>query len=159
MNTQEIKAFTPKLRDPKNRRQNARYPRLQELLTLPQRGKPLLEAINKGFSVNLLRDVASNLSINIYKVGAYIDIKKSILNRRLREGTLTTAESDRLYRFVEVYDLTLDLFDGDGIMAYQWLNSPAAGLSGELPIDLIRTSTGSNDVLLLISKVERGVLI
>jgi putative toxin-antitoxin system antitoxin component (TIGR02293 family) len=159
MDTQEIKAFTPKFRDTKNRWQNSRYPRLQELLKLPQRGKPLLEAINKGFSVKLLRDATSNLSINIYKVGTYIDIKKSTLNRRLREGTLTTAESDRFYRFVEVYDLTLDLFNGDKIMAYQWLNSPAAGLSGELPINLIRTSAGSNDVLSLISKIEHGVLI
>lgn len=159
MNTQEIRAFTPKLRDPKNRWQNARYPRLQELLKLPQRGKPLLDAINKGFSVKLLLDVTSHLSIDIYKVSAYIDIKKSTLNRRLREGVLTTAESDRFYRFVEVYDLTLDLFNGDKAMAYQWLNSPAAGLSGELPISLIRTSTGSNDVLSLISKIEHGVLI
>lgn len=159
MNTQEIKTFIPKVRDPKNQWQNARHPRLQELLKLPQRGKPLLDAINKGFSVKLLRDVASNLSINIYKTGAYIDIKKSTLNRRLHEGTLTTAESDRLYRFVEVYDLTLDLFGGDKTTACQWLNSPAAGLSGELPINLIRTATGSNDVLSLISKIERCVLI
>lgn len=159
MDTQEIKAFIPKAHDPKKRWQNTPYLRLQELLKLPRRGKPLLEAINKGFSVKLLRDIANNLSITIYKAGAYIDIKKSTLNRRLCEETLTTAESDRLYRFVEVYDLTLDLFDGDRNMAYQWLNSPAAGLSGELPINLIRTSTGSNDILSLISKMERGVLI
>lgn len=159
MNTQEIKAFIPKVRDPKNRWQNARYPRLQELLKLPQRGKPLLKAIGKGFSVRLLQDVASNLSINIYKIGTYVDIKNSTLDRRLREGILTTAESDRLYRFIEVYDSTLDLFDGDKAMAYQWLNSPAIGLSSELPINLIRTSTGSNDVLSLISKIELGVLV
>lgn len=128
MNTQEIKAFIPKVRDPKNQWQNDRYPRLQELLRLPQRGKPLLEAIGKGFSVKLLQNVASNLSINIYKIGAYIDIKKSTLNRRLYEEALTTAESDRLYRFVEVYDLTLDLFGGDKDMAFQWLNCTSSDL-------------------------------
>lgn len=159
MNTQEIKAFTPKVRDPKNRWQNARYPRLQELLKLPPRGKPLLEAINKGFSVKALQDVASNLSASIYKIGTHINIKATTLNRRLRAGALTSTESDRLYRFIEVYDSTLDLFDGDKAAAYQWLNSPAVGLSGELPVNLIRTSTGSNDVLSLISKIELGVLV
>lgn len=109
--------------------------------------------------MKVLRDVANNLSVSVQKIGAYIDIKTTTLNRRLREGVLTTAESDRLYRFIEVYDSTLDLFEGDKTMAFQWLNSPAAGLSGELPINLIRTSTGSNDVMSLIRKIEYGVLV
>ena len=140
MNTHEIKTFTPKVPDLEHQSQNARYLRLQELLKLPKRGRPLLDAINKGFSVKLLQDVASNLSINLYKVGTYIDIKKSTLNICLHEGALTSAESDRLYRFVEVYDLTLDLFGGDRTMTYQWLNSPVIGLSNEFPINLIRTN-------------------
>ncbi len=140
-------------------RQGTPYNRYCEMLKLPQRGKPLLDAINQGFSVKLLQKVASNLTVNTYKAGAYIDIKTATLNRRLSEGTLTPAESDRLYRLIEVYDAALDLFNGDKTMACHWLHSPAAGLSGELPLNLIRTSTGTNDVLALISKIESGVLI
>jgi putative toxin-antitoxin system antitoxin component (TIGR02293 family) len=129
------------------------------MLKLPPRGKPLLDAITKGFSVQILRDVAGTLSVDVYKLGTYIDIKTATLNRRLRDGVLTTDESDRLYRFTEVYDATLDLFDGDKTMADQWLNSPALGLGGEAPISVIRTSTGANDVLALIHKIEHGVLV
>ncbi len=149
MDTREIKTFTPVARG--GNRRDARYTQCCELLKLPQRGKALLDAINKEFSVELLRDVAGNLAIDVYKMGTYIDIKAATLNRRLREGALTAAES-------EVYDAVLDLCGGDKVMAYQWLHSSAVGLSGEMPISLIRTSTGSNDVLLLISKIERGVL-
>lgn len=156
MDIQEIKAFAP---DRNRQLQDVRYTRCHELLELPQRGKPLRDAINKGFSVKLLQDVANNLSVSIYEIGTYIDIKATTLNRRLCRGTLTTAESDRLCRFIEVYDSALDLFDGDKVATYQWLNCPSVSLSNELPVNLIRTSTGSNDVLSLINKIEHGVLI
>ena len=158
MNTPEIKAFIPKKRGCKCLRQGSRYTRFRELLKLPPRGKPLLDAINRGFSVKMLRHIANHLSVDIYQVGAYINIKTATLDRRLRDGILTTSESDRLYRFTEVYDAALDLFEGDKTKAYQWLNSPAIGLGGDLPINLIRTSTGSNDVLSLINRIEHGVL-
>lgn len=119
MNTKKIKVFTPGERSGKRLWRGARYTRFREVLKLPQHGKPLLDAINKGFSVKILREVADNLAVDIYKVGAYIDIKTATLNKRLREGTLTTAESDRLYRFIEVYGSALELFDGDKAMAYQ----------------------------------------
>lgn len=67
---------------------------LYELLKLPSRGKPLLNAINKVFSVKVLLDVAGSLSADFHKIGMYIDIKTATLDRRLRDGTLTTAESD-----------------------------------------------------------------
>lgn len=159
MSTPEIKAFIPKTKATTIQWKGGGYVRFRELLKLPPRGKPLLDAINKGFPVKVLREVAGNLSIDVYKVGAYIDIKTATLDRRLRDGTLTTAESDRLYRFTEVYDAALDLFDGDKARADHWLNSPAIGLGGESPISAIQTSTGANDVLSLISKIEHGVLV
>lgn len=159
MNTQNMKVFTPNGRSYKHPSQCTRPSRLRELLKFPPRGKPLLDAINKGFSAQMLRTVANTLSVDIYKLGTHIDIKISTLNRRLRDGTLTTAESDRLFRFTEVYDAAFDLFESDMVTAYQWLCSPAIGLGDDVPIYLIRTSTGSNDVLLLISKIEYGVLV
>lgn len=48
MNAQEIKAFTPEERSRKRPSPDASYARLRELLKLSQRGKPLLDAINKG---------------------------------------------------------------------------------------------------------------
>lgn len=161
MKTHGIKAFTPTPQTksaavPLKRGSSRRF---HEMLKLPPRGKPLLDAINRGFSVNVLREVAGNLSVDVYGIGKYIDIKTATLNRRLKDGVLTAAESDRLYRFTEVYDAALDLFEGDKEMANQWLSTPAIGLGGEIPMAVIRTSTGANDVLLLLQKLDRGVLI
>lgn len=161
MSAHEIRAFTPAspAKPAALGWKGGRSRRLREMLKLPPRGKPLLDAINKGFSVNILREVAGNLAVDVYWVGKYIDIKSATLDRRLRDGVLTTAESDRLYRFTEVYDTALDLFEGDRALANQWLNTPAIGLGGEIPLAVIRTSTGANDVLLLLQKLDRGVLI
>ena len=157
-----IQAFTPKASTGSTRasaRQARRDRRIRDMLKFPPRGKPLLDAINRGFPVQMLRDVAGTLSVDVYKVGKYIDIKTATLDRRLRDGTLTIDESDRLYRFTEVYDAALDLCDGNNDMAVQWLNTPALGLGGETPLSVIRTSTGANDVLSLIHKIEHGVLV
>lgn len=164
MNMHDLKAFKPTAKAKPNTGLvgGSKYRRdrhLRKLLNLPPRGKPLLDAINKGFSVKMLRDVAGTLAVDVYRVGQYLDIKTATLNRRLKGGVLTTDESDRLYRFTEVYDAALDLFDGDNDLADQWLNSPALGLGGEVPISIIKTSTGANDVLSLISKIEHGVLV
>ena len=159
MDIQDIRVFTPKVQVQPRDSSKLRYTRIRELLELPPPGKPLLDAITKGFPINILRAVAGSLSLDVYKVGTYIDIKTATLNRRLHDGTLTTAESDRLYRFIEVYDSVLDLFEGDKALANQWLNSPAVGLGGDAPISVVRISTGANYVLSLINKIEHGVLI
>lgn len=161
MKTHDIKAFTPTTQTKTTSavikgRQNRRF---HQMLKLPPRGKPLLDAINRGFSVNVLREVAGNLSVDVYGIGKYINITSATLNRRLKDGVLTPAESDRLYRFTEIYDAALDLFEGDKEMANQWLNTPAIGLGNEIPMSVIRTSTGANDVLLLLQKLDHGVLI
>jgi len=159
MDIHVIKVFTPKVQAHPRDSSALAYTRFHESLKLPPRGKRLLDAINEGFPVKILRDVAGSLSLDVYKVGTYINIKTATLNRRLRDGTLTTAESDRLYRFIEVYDSVLDLFEGDKALANQWLSSPAVGLGGDAPISVVRISTGANYVLSLISKIEHGVLV
>jgi len=159
MDIHVIKVFTPKVQAHPRDSSALGYTRFHELLKLPPRGKPLLNAIHKGFPVKILRDVAGSLSLDVYKLGTYIDIKAATLNRRLHNGTLTTAESDRLYRFIEVYDSVLNLFEGDKALANQWLNSPAVGLGGDAPISVVRISTGANYVMSMISKIEYGVLI
>lgn len=161
MKTHDIKAFTPTTQAKSNSvlMKGGRDRRFHQMLKLPPRGKPLLDAINKGFSVNVLREVAGNLSVDVYGIGKYINVSSATLDRRLKSGVLTPAESDRLYRFTEIYDAALDLFEGDKEMANQWLNTPAIGLGNEIPMSVIRTSTGANDVLLLLQKLDRGVLI
>lgn len=159
MNTQKIKLFAPNTRGGKRSLCSPHSNRLSELLKLPPRGKLLLDAINNGFPIQALREVADHLTVNVYTIGTYINIKTATLNRRLRDGVLTADESDRLYRFIEVYDAALDLYDGDMRIVDQWLNSPAIGLGGESPLSVIRTSTGANDILSLIGKIEHGVLV
>lgn len=160
MSTSDIKVFTPKRgRGTGKAVLSGRERRLRAILTLPPRGKPLLDAINQGFPAEMLRKVAGSLSVDVYKVGNYINIKTATLDRRLRAGKLTAAESDRLNQFTEVYDAALELFEGDQKMATTWLKTPARGLGGARPFDLLNTATGTNDVLSLIHKIEHGVLV
>lgn len=161
MNTSHFKVFTPKKPKPTEIKGSVitQTHSLRERLHLPPRGKPLLDAIQKGFSINMAKSFASELSVDMQQLAEFIDVKPATMNRRIKDGVLTAAESDRLYRFAEVYDAALDLFDGNKLMVDKWLSSPARGLGGEIPITLLKTSTGANEVLLLLQKIDRGVLV
>jgi putative toxin-antitoxin system antitoxin component (TIGR02293 family) len=160
MSTSEVEVFIPKRGKGRDKVAHSKRERqLRSLLKLPPRGKLLIDAIKEGFPADMLRQVAGNLSIDIYKIGSYINIKTATLDKRLREGTLMPIESDRLNQFIEVYDAALELFDGDQEITTNWLKTPAHGLWGERPFDLLSTATGTMDVLALIHKIEHGVLV
>lgn len=73
--------------------------------------------------------MANILSVDTYKLGTYIDIKTGTLNRRLRDGTLTTAESDRLFHFTEVHDAPFDLFEDDKVQPINgYVRPPSASV-------------------------------
>ncbi len=67
------------------------------------------------------------------------------------------AESDRLYRFAELFKAALDLFEGDAESARAWLFKPNVGLGGRRPVEMSATSAEYQTVLNLIGRLEHGV--
>ncbi|MDG9856969.1 MbcA/ParS/Xre antitoxin family protein [Pseudomonas nitroreducens] len=53
----------------------------------------------------------------------------------------------------KILEAAIGLFGGDKPKALNWLNSPARALGGVIPVD-----ASTNDVLLLINRLECGVL-
>ncbi|NRB25353.1 antitoxin Xre/MbcA/ParS toxin-binding domain-containing protein, partial [Shewanella sp.] len=84
-------------------------------------------------------------------------IASATLQRRAKAGKFNRDESDRLYRFAEVYKSALDLFEGEGVDATRWLRNPVRGLGNKRPIDMLSTSAETAAVLNLIGRLEHGV--
>ena len=87
----------------------------------------------------------------------YVDIPSATLSRRAKSGRFKMAESDRLYRFAELFKAALDLFEGDAEGARAWLLKPNAGLGGRRPVEMSATSAEYQTVLNLIGRLEHGV--
>lgn len=59
----------------------------------------------------------------------------------------------------EAINLALGLFGGNELATINWLKSPAIALAGIVPMDLLQTREGQQQVIELIWKLENGVSI
>jgi len=153
----QIANFTPSKANPRVLKLHSLS--LKERVKLPPRGLPLRHAISKGFNYQVAVDIAKTISVDIKSFAHIVDIKPATLSRRAKEGVFTPQESDRIHNFAEVFDAALELFEGKQDLAINWLNSPARGLGGEIPMRLLKTSTGASDVITLLRRIDAGVLV
>lgn len=114
-------------------------------------------AIELGLPVKMLRVLLKDGEIGIGDLARFIAPRRT-LERRLRDGErLTTEESDRLARFMTILELCEHLF-GDRHEAMDWLRSPMLSFNEQAPIDLMKTSAGSEAVNELLQRGRHGML-
>ena len=81
--------------------------------------------------------------------------KRLIRNKSelLKEGA-----SNRLYRFAEVIDHAVDLYDGDQDTALRWLSHPNPAFGNQPPMQMLKSEVGADMVDKFISQLELGIL-
>ncbi|MCY1283366.1 putative toxin-antitoxin system antitoxin component [compost metagenome] len=134
-------------------------PKSQCLSALPPRGAALLDAVQSGFPVEWVDEVAARLSLSRRALAPYLAVSESTLRRRASQGHLNACESDRLYRLISTLDLCVELFEGNAQAAADWMLQPQFGLNGQRPIDLLSTLAGTEAVRDLIGRLEHGVVV
>ncbi|CAM3321829.1 type II RES/Xre toxin-antitoxin system antitoxin [Shewanella violacea] len=124
---------------------------------VPARGASLYEALHTGLPFEVYSNLAKVSGIEKSELASATVIASATLQRRAKAGKFNRDESDRLYRFAEVYKSALDLFEGEGDDATRWLRNPVRGLGNKRPIDMLSTSAETEAVLNLIGRLEHGV--
>jgi putative toxin-antitoxin system antitoxin component (TIGR02293 family) len=117
----------------------------------------LVRQVNAGFHFSRLVRFQKVTALPWDKIAQFVQIPRRTLARRESEGRLRPDESDRVLRASTVFDMVVDLFEGDSEAARQWLQTPQPGLGGEIPIDLATTGIGAREVENLICRLEDGV--
>ncbi|MFS1436226.1 MULTISPECIES: antitoxin Xre-like helix-turn-helix domain-containing protein [Vibrio] len=124
---------------------------------IPARGVTLYEIVNKGLDYDVFEKLAKHSKVDKKELATAVTIPRATLNRRSKTGRFNKDESDRLYRYAEIFSKTVDLFEGDVIAACEWMKSPVVGLGNRRPIDMVSTTAESEGVLNLIGRLEHGV--
>jgi putative toxin-antitoxin system antitoxin component (TIGR02293 family) len=117
----------------------------------------LLKVITSGLRWSAVESFLQESGFTQLQLAQYLGIPVRTLARRKEVGGLDENESERLLRLSEIYDATLDLFNGDKADAREWLFSPVRGLNNSRPIDYARTDFGAREVRNLIGRLEHGV--
>jgi putative toxin-antitoxin system antitoxin component (TIGR02293 family) len=126
-------------------------------LGLPSRGAELHKALHRGFPYQVFRRLVELSELDRKELARVTAIAPATLQRRSKAGRFSPDESDRLYRFAQVFKAALDLFDGDEAMASHWLTHPVQGLGHRCPVEMLTTSAETQDVMDLIGRLEHGV--
>ena len=122
-----------------------------------QSSSDLIRQVERGFRYDLLRSLETHSGINITEIAALIGIPERTLARRRAAGRLTSDESERLLRVSAIYEKALELFEGDGKAALNWLNTPKRAFNEQTPLVYSRTELGAREVENLIGRLEHGV--
>lgn len=91
------------------------------------------------------------------KLARFVSIPTRTLTRRQHDGVLQPEESDRVWRASRIFEMAVDLFEGDVDRAREWLQTPQPALADETPLELAATEVGAREVEHLIGRLEHGV--
>lgn len=123
------------------------------LSELSQRA-PLTELVRKGIPYESVVWIGEALEITSdITLSQLLGISLHTLKKRKRLGVFTQPESDRIVRLVRLFDLAVQVFEGEA-EARLWLKTPNDTLGGESPLEYASTETGARRVEEILYTIE-----
>ena len=110
----------------------------------------------EGLPYAALAAVAKRYGIPLANLARVIGLPERTLARRKKERHLRADESDRLLRVARVATSAEDVL-GAQAKAGRWLQTPNRALGGAIPLDLLDTDLGAEEVVTILGRIEHGV--
>jgi len=110
-----------------------------------------------GLPLKALENVKARAGLTDAELARLLGIGEATLRRARVAGTsLDPAIGDRLYRFSKVLSVAFEALESDH-SAMTWLRRPQPGLGGKIPLDLLVTQAGADEVETLLRRIEYSV--
>lgn len=132
----------------------------QILKLLGQRGKrpgALVELTRTGIDAVVAKRAVEAFQLSARQTMAILGTSQRTLARRLqKKEPLGPVESDRLVRFLRVAAHAEKVLEGRD-RAVDWLKSPNRALGGKVPMELLDTDAGTEQVEEVLLRIDYGV--
>lgn len=113
--------------------------------------------IEGGMPVQAVEALKASLAIADRQLAQLLGISEKTLSRaRAAESKLEPVASDRLVRVARVLAMAIDVLE-DEAAAVHWLKRPQIGLGGRIPLAMLTTDPGRDQVEKLLLRIEHGV--
>lgn len=112
--------------------------------------------IRKGLPFKTIETICKELNLSQQELYHYLRLNERTMARRKKEHKLQADESDRIYRLAKIFALAIFVLE-DKKFAVDWLSTPKTVLGGEIPLALLDTEAGTNEVTQLLGRIEYGV--
>ena len=130
-------------------------------MILPQQhGHDMVRELTKGVSGKVAEQFRKKANIDESAFSRIIGYSRMHYSRLAKDGDkhLRGAASNRLYRFAQILEHAIDLYNGDEETALRWLKTPNVAFGSATPLDMLSSEVGSGMVDSLISQLELGIL-
>ena len=113
--------------------------------------------IREGLPYRALESMVDRFRLPKGPLSIVLALPASTEVRRKREKRLSGGESDRLYRVARILAHARRTFGSDEA-ASAWLRDPNRALGGSTPLDLLETELGSDEVEMVLGRIDYGVI-
>jgi putative toxin-antitoxin system antitoxin component (TIGR02293 family) len=129
------------------------------ILPLGQGGHEQVRELSRGVSGKVAERFRKRAGIDETAFSGIIGYSRMHYSRLAKSGSglLRAAASNRLYRFAQILEHAIDLYNGDEETALRWLKTPNPAFGDSTPIELLSSEVGSDMVDTLISQLELGI--
>ena len=130
---------------------------LADAVRLPSRSQQQWrQALREGLPISSFDALADYAALSPQKLGSLLGIPKRTMSRRRSSGQLTSIESDRLYRLAQVISQAVETL-GTLDKARRWISTPNLALGGEVPLELLDTTVGAQQVEEILLRLTYGI--
>lgn len=113
-------------------------------------------AVRKGLPAGRLEKLEEALAVDRALLLRVLGISERTVQRKhLASARLSPAASDRLSRIDRIFGLAVEVF-GDADKAAEWLKRPSRALGKELPLMLLDTDAGTQQVERELRQIQHG---
>jgi putative toxin-antitoxin system antitoxin component (TIGR02293 family) len=113
--------------------------------------------ILRGFEFEAVENIKQRMSLTDAELATLLGIGEATLRRsRATHATLDAATSDRLYRLSKVIAVAEEALETPA-NATTWLRRPQPALAGQVPLDLLVTQAGADQVETLLRRIDHSV--
>jgi putative toxin-antitoxin system antitoxin component (TIGR02293 family) len=115
------------------------------------------ERILEGLGFDAVEKVKARASLTDAEIARLLGIGEATLRRaRASGGPLDAFTSDRLYRLSKAIAIAEEVLEGTD-NAMTWLRRAQPALGGQVPLDLLVTQAGADQVETLLRRIDYGV--
>lgn len=117
----------------------------------------LRATVQDGLPYPTLEAVIANYSLDRAAVVGVLGIPERTLARRRKQARLQSIESDRLTRLARIAAIAEDTL-GARDKAGRWLQKPNRSLGGAVPLSILDTDLGAEQVETLLGRIAHGIV-
>lgn len=113
--------------------------------------------IHQGMPMRSVDALKKSIAIPDGQLAELLGISEKTLSRaRAAKGRLDPVASDRLFRVARIAALAVEVLETTQA-ALHWLERPQIGLGGKVPLAMLVTDAGRDQVEKLLLRIEHGV--